>query len=126
MENQNSHKLSTFWFGFLLGGALTGSAAFLLGTKQGRKTLKKILEMSENIEETVQDLFEEYGDEIREKGSELFDSVKKLQKNHSHDNPPFHSLSGLLDRIKILSPSTQKRVKRFFVKEGKIIEGKST
>ncbi len=126
MENQNSHKLSSFWFGFLLGGALAGSAAFLLGTKQGRKTLKRVLEMSEDIEGTLQSFFEEYGDEIREKGEELWDEVKKLPKHHTNASPPGSTIQGLLDKIKILSPATQKKVKRFFVKEGKIIEGKSS
>ncbi len=107
--DQNNHKLSSFWFGFLLGGLLTGSAAFLLGTKQGRKTLKKVLEMSENIEETLKDLFDEYGDEIREKGVELLDNLKDLPKNHTHASPQTSTLYGLLDKIKILSPTTQKK-----------------
>ncbi len=125
MENQNQHKLSSFWFGFLLGGALTGSAAFFLGTKQGRKVLKRLLEMSEDIEGTLQTFFEEYGDEIREKGVELWGEVKKLPKHHANTSSPSSTIHGLLDKIRILSPGTQKKVKRFFVKEGKIIEGKS-
>jgi len=122
MENQNEHKLSSFWFGFLLGGAVTGSAAFFLGTKQGRKTLKRLLEMSEDMEGTIQDFFEEYGEEIREKGAELLEEVKKLPKNHTNTPSPGSTIHGILDKIKILSPGTQKKVKRFFVKEGKIIE----
>lgn len=125
MENQNSHKLSSFWFGLLLGGALTGSAAFFLGTKQGRKTLKKMLELSENMESTLEAFFEEYGDEIKERGIELFEDLKKQPKNHANNSLPSSTIHGILDKIKIFSPSTQKKVKRFFVKEGKIIE-KST
>jgi gas vesicle protein len=125
MESQNQHKLSSFWFGFLLGGAITGSTAFFLGTKQGRKTLKKLLEMTEDMEGTLQTFFEEYGNEIREKGAELFDEVKKIPKNLNPISSTSSTIHGILDKIKILSPSTQKKVKRFFVKEGKIIEGKS-
>lgn len=125
MAEQNNHKLSSFWFGILLGGALTGSAAFFLGTKQGRKTLKKILELSENMEETLETFFEEYGEEIKEKGFELFEDLKKQQKNQPHNSLPSTTIHGLLDKIKVFSPGTQKKVKRFFVKEGKIIE-KST
>lgn len=120
--DQNSHKLSSFWFGLLLGGALTGSAAFFLGTKQGRKMLKKILDLSENMEETLETFFEEYGEEMKEKGIGLFEDLKKQQKNQAHNPLPSSTIHGLLDKIKIFSPSTQKKVKRFFVKEGKIIE----
>ncbi len=122
MESQNNHKLSSFWFGFLLGGAVTGSAAFFLGTKQGRKTLKKMLELSENMEQTLETFFEEYGEEIKERGIELLEDIKKQPKNQTNNSLPNSTIHGLLDKIKILSPSTQKKVKRFFVKEGKILE----
>lgn len=122
MESQNNHKLSSFWFGVLLGGAITGSAAFFLGTKQGRKTLKKILDLSENMEETLETFFEEYGEEIKEKGIEIFEDLKKHEKNQTHNPLPSATIHGLLDKIKIFSPGTQKKVKRFFIKEGKIID----
>lgn len=125
MQSQNDHKLSSFWFGLLLGGAVTGSAAFFLGTKQGRKTLKKILELSENMEGTLETFFEEYGEEIKEKGVELFEDLQKLPKSHTTNSLPNSTIHGLLDKIKIFAPGTQKRVKRFFVKEGKVVE-KST
>lgn len=101
--DQNNHKLSSFWFGVLLGGAVTGSAAFFLGTKQGRKTLKRILEMTEDMEGTLKDFFEEYGEEIREKGEELLGEVKKLPKNHQNSPSTNSTLHGLLDKIKIKS-----------------------
>ncbi len=119
MEKQN--KLSAFWFGFLLGGGLTATAAFFLGTKQGRKTLKKVLELSENMEDTLEELVDEYGDEIKEKGLEIADELKKNSKNLLN-TPESHSLHSLLDKMKVFSPATQKKVKRFFVKEGKILE----
>ena len=106
MESQNQHKLSSFWFGFLLGGAITGSTAFFLGTKQGRKTLKKLLEMTEDMEGTLQTFFEEYGNEIREKGAELFDEVKKIQKNLNH----ISSTSSTIHGIQIGRASCRERV----------------
>ena len=113
MENQN-HKLSSFWFGFLLGGLLTGGAAFLFGTKEGRKTLKKLLELSEDLEENLASLVEEYGEEIKEKISEEKPRINKPSSSKTIDS--------LLDKIKTLAPQTQKKVKRFFVKEGKLLE----
>ncbi len=118
---KTSNKLSSFWFGFLLGTGVTGAAAFFLGTKQGRKTLKKLIELSENMEDTLEGLVEEYGDDIREKGIEIVDELKKAAKTN-HDTPESHTLHSLLDKMKVLSPTTQKKVKRFFVKEGKIFE----
>ena len=120
--DQNNHNLSSFWFGLVLGGIMTGSAAFFLGTKQGRKTLKRVIEMTEDMEGTLETFFEEYGDEIREKGKELLDDVKKLPKNNTHTTSSSSTIHGLLDKIRIFSPETQKKVKRFFVKEGKIVE----
>lgn len=121
MENQSSHKLSTFWFGFLLGGLTAGSAAFFFGTKQGRKALKQLLEASENIEETLGIVFEEFGDDLKEKGEVIIEELSKETKNHLHKAEP-RTLNSLLDKIKTLSPTTQKKVKRFFVKEGRIVE----
>lgn len=123
--DQNNHKLSSFWFGFLLGGAVTGSTAFFLGTKQGRKTLKKILELTENMEETLETFFEEYGEEIKEKGIELLEDIKKQPKTQANNSFPHSTLHGILDKIKIFSPNAQKKVKRFFMKEGKIVEKSS-
>lgn len=123
MQNQNQlkleheHKLSSFWFGFLLGGVAAGSAAFFLGTKRGRKTLKHLLEMTEDMEQSLETLFDEYGDEIREKGSEFFDELKKLPKGDSHTPIVGSTLHGLLDKMKTLSPGTKKKEKQFFVKE---------
>lgn len=126
MEKQNNHKLSSFWFGFLLGGSLAGLTAFLFGTKQGRNTLKKILEMSENIEETVKLLLNEYSKEFKEKEEEIINQITNLTKKQQSRKTLNSTLQEVLNKINILSPETQKKVKRFFVKEGKTIEPKSS
>lgn len=115
MENKDHHKISNFWFGFALGAATVGTASYLLGTKQGRKTLKKMLEFSENLEENLIDLGHEFEEAVVEKGDELRNEIKKLPQEH----PTFGSL---LDKIRDFSH--RKEVKRFFVKEGKITEEK--
>ncbi len=111
MVSQNEHKLTNFWLGFAFGGIMAGGAAYLLGTKQGRKTLKTILEMSENWEENLAEIIEEVGQELGEKGSEIIQEFKKQPpvKNHS-------SIQGLLTKMRSLSPENKKE-KRFFVKE---------
>lgn len=101
MENQNKHNVSNFWFGFLLGTTFAGSAAFLFGTKKGRKTLQKLLELSENLEENILFIAEELGDELKEKAEE-----KDLS-----------TIGSILNKIKTLSPQHSTSQKRFFIKK---------
>lgn len=58
MTNQNERKLSNFWIGFSVGMAGATGLALLLGTKQGRDTLKKLLKFSENIEGNLEELLD--------------------------------------------------------------------
>lgn len=99
MQNQNSkpQPAGNFWFGFALGASATAAVSFLLGTKKGRKFLKEVLDLSENLEENLLILGEELEETIAEKGSEIKDGLKQLPKQH-------HSLGGLLQKIKTLSP----------------------
>lgn len=115
MENQNKHHVSNFWSGFALGVGTATLAAFLFGTKKGRKTLKQMLELSESLEENLLEIVEEVGQELQVKTSEIKKPLAQLQKEHP-------SLSHLLDRIRTSFPKAEKKVKRFFVKEGKVIE----
>ena len=47
------HKRSSFWFGFALGVSTASSAIFFLGTKKGRETLKRVLELSEGLDDVL-------------------------------------------------------------------------
>ena len=118
----NHHQVNNFFFGFALGVGAAGAAAFFLGTKKGRKMLKSALELSENLEENLLLLGEELGQTLAEKGIDLREELKNLPKQVtttvSHFKKEHHGLDGLLHKIKALSPSP---VKKFFAKEGKII-----
>lgn len=121
MENQNqvkldpnSHKNSNFWFGFALGGVTVTAAIFFLGTKKGRQTLKTLLEVSENLEENLLSLLEELEENLEEKEEEIEEILTKKSKNYS--------LTHLLDKIKNYAPQAKRQVKKFFVKEGKVVE----
>lgn len=114
MENQSSHKSSNFWFGFALGIIAAGGAAYLFGTKKGRKKLQQFMELSENLEENVASFLEEVGIDFKEKTSE---EIKKLQPTFTALKKDHPSLNRLLDKIKILSPQEEKKGKKFFVKE---------
>jgi len=122
-QNDQNHNIGNFWFGFALGVSLTSAAAFFLGTKKGRKSLKNVLELSEDFEENLLILGSELEEALVEKGGELKEELKELpkviQKNVAHLEKKHHGLGGLLEKIKTLSPSSQ--TKKFFAKEGKII-----
>lgn len=117
MENPNNHRVSNFWFGFAIGGVTISAAFFFFGTKKGRQTLKTLLEASENLEENFLTILEELEENLEEKEEEIKEILTKKPKNYN--------LVYLLDKIKKFTPYTKKHVKKFFVREGKIIE-KST
>jgi len=114
MASQNNSKTSNFWFGFSLGIISMSALIYLFGTEKGRKNLKKILDLTENLEETINLL----GEELT--GTTIFNDDKKdsSKKNTS-------TIGSLLDKMKVLSPLLEKKqVKKFFVKEGKLLESK--
>lgn len=62
----NENNNGNFWFGFFLGGLLGAFIIYLLGTKEGKKKLEKVIEQAET-----------YGEELEEKVS----SVKRKSDN---------------------------------------------
>lgn len=109
MVSQNKPS-STFWFGFALGTSLTVGVAYLFGTKKGRATLQKLLDMSENLEENLMSIMEEIEERIVDEETPQLEEIKPPQRE-SHS-----SIHSLLDKIKFLSPGSSKE-KRFFVKD---------
>lgn len=74
--------------GFAIGSLFVGAGVYLLGTKKGRQTLTKILEVTENLEENLTSIVAELEQEVKEKTNEF----KK-------DKPDLHHL---LEKMKIL------------------------
>lgn len=93
MHDQNKSSLTNFWFGFSLGAITLTIAGYLLGTKNGRILLKKILELSENLEENLLLLGEELEENILEK-SQADQTFKSTPKIHS-------TLRDVLEKIKV-------------------------
>lgn len=82
MEKKNEHQVSNFWFGFLLGTLFVLIGGFFLGTKKGREHLKKILEVTDNLEEKIDLLMKEINNfEEKEKNSESIPSIINKIKN---------------------------------------------
>ncbi len=71
--DQNHNKNSNLWLGFAFGAASVSVLAFFLGTKKGREMLKKILELSENMEENALVIAEQIEEAILEKAEKISD-----------------------------------------------------
>ena len=91
IQSLNHNKSTNLWLGFAFGAISATVLAFLLGTKKGRLTLKKLLEFSENLEENTLVIAEEIEEVIREKADKLIDKKQ--------DKP---ILGNLLDKMKAL------------------------
>lgn len=107
MENQ-SHKVSNFWFGFALGSLTAGVASYLLGTKKGRKRLQQILEWSENFEENLVILGEQLEEKVVEEGEKVKEELQKVSNEGTHS-----TLDKILNTINSLSTSSRRGTKRF-------------
>ena len=90
-RDQNHNKSSNLWLGFAFGAIAATTIAFLLGTKKGRQMLKKILELSENLEENALTIAEEIENTIIDKAEKLSDT-----------KPNIPILGNLLDKMKSL------------------------
>ncbi len=98
VPSDDDHKRSGFWFGFALGTATASSAIFFLGTKKGRETLKRVLEVSEGLEETVFETLKDIGIETLH---EVKDSLQpKLSKTFTSLVEPKKTIGAILEKIK--------------------------
>ncbi len=112
MPSQNDHKTANLWLGFALGSISIGLLAYFFGTKKGRQTLKKILDLTENLEENIETIAAEVEKLMSEKSEEI---KKDLSVEISKDKP---FIGNLLDKMKILVPhSEENQQKKFFVRE---------
>jgi len=107
---EKNQKVSNFWFGFSLGSLFTVFFIFLFGTNKGRGALKNFLDFSEDIEESLFNLLNDF--------KNISEGDKKNNSLETKSN-----LSKIINQIKFLThPEIKKQTKKFFVKEGKIIE----
>lgn len=114
-STERRRHASTFWFGFAMGTVMLGAAAVLLGTKRGRETLQKVLDLSENLEENIV--------EFAQETEELVDENTRHPKQSGHTHKPLSSqdksssLSGILNKMHFFSqPKPSKKV---FMKDSK-------
>jgi len=71
----NNEKKGNFWPGFFLGGLLGALLIFLLGTREGKKVAKKIMDQGELFEEEI----EEKISKLQEKGEVLLSEAQGMK-----------------------------------------------
>lgn len=84
MNNQNpqDHNHSHFWPGFLAGASVGIAGIYFFGTKKGRKNLQNVLDLTENLEETLEKTFGEVREDYTEElaGSKAKGRRKKAEQ----------------------------------------------
>lgn len=103
MSNQSQpHNYSHFWSGFSLGAVLGVAGVYFFGTKKGRKNLQKALELTENLEETVEKVMGGVGEDYIEglTGSETVGKDREVETGSvlSENESLMHQLLGTVVR----------------------------
>lgn len=105
---------SNFWFGLMIGSALGAGSLYLLGTKNGRKQAKKILDAAENWEMILEDAISEFDVNTYGERENVKEGLKEFGKKASGD------MENVLE--KIFSVAHKQEVKKYFSKDGKILK----
>lgn len=106
---------------FLVGIVIGAIGLYLLGTKQGRIFLKKLMDAAEDFEGNADVLLEELshkieeGIDIEEFGEHLKEKLNKIEKETE-----VGSIHSVMERIKSVIP--QKEVKKYIAKDGKFVK----
>lgn len=90
-EKEHGNSKSNLWLGFAFGAISATAIGFFLGTKKGRQILKKLLDLSENLEDNAMVLAEQIEEMILEKADKNTDQKQ--------DKP---LLGNILEKMKIL------------------------
>jgi hypothetical protein len=87
MAEQNNHKATNFWFGFSVGVLSCSLVIYLFGTKAGRKTLKNLLDVTEDLVE-----------------GNLNDFLEELEKEKEPVKKISSTISPVIDKVKSFTP----------------------
>lgn len=116
MKSQNNHHTnpSNFWFGFGVGAIGAVAAAYLLGTKNGRETLRKLVAYADKLEEGSDeflDLMDSLKHVVKEKSSEVADAIEGASAASRQHKP----LDVLIDKVRSITHENAR--KEIFVKK---------
>lgn len=104
-KNSDKKHGSGFWFGMMMGSAVGTAGLYLLGTADGRKKLREVLDGFDNMDT---DIIEDIKKAAQEKDGK---TSKKVVSD-------IHSVLGKIES----SIPTRKEIKKYFVKDGKVMK----
>ncbi len=109
MINAKKHNDQTgFMFGLVMGGVVGSSALYMLGTREGRKKLRGILDALENMDN---DLIHELENMLKDDDGTAVKQVKSIATD----------ITQVLDKIQSTLP-IKKQVEKYFAKDGKMLK----
>ena len=109
------HKsTSNFWFGLLIGSALGAGGLYVVGTKNGRKFAKKMLDAAENWEMVLEDAVAEFDFKTYGERENIKEGMEEFGKKAKGD------METVLE--KIFSVAHKQESKKYFSKDGKILK----
>ncbi|KXK10822.1 MAG: hypothetical protein UZ22_OP11002000583 [Microgenomates bacterium OLB23] len=110
MQSTKKHndQQGGFLFGLVVGGVVGSSALYMLGTKEGRKKLRGILDSLEDIDG---DLIRELESALKDDGGSAIQNVKSIATD----------IHQVLDKIHATIP-VKKQIEKYFAKDGKMLK----
>lgn len=107
-KKHNEQQGGGFWFGMMMGSIVGSSALYLLGTKEGRKKFRNILDSLEDIDtELIHDL----ETMLKDDDGTGVKQVKSVVTD----------IAQVLDKIQSTIPA-KKQVEKYFAKDGKVLK----
>lgn len=97
-----------FLFGLVMGGIVGSSALYMLGTKEGRKKMRNILDSLEDIDG---ELVSEIESMLKDEDGTAVKNVKSIATD----------ISQVLEKIHATIPM-RKQVEKYFAKDGKVLK----
>ena len=107
-QKKHNKQQGGFWFGMIMGGVIGSSALYMMGTKEGRKKFRAVLD---TIEEFDGDLIAELESSLKDEDGTMIKSVKSVATD----------ISQVLDKIQATIP-IRKEVEKYFAKDGKVLK----
>lgn len=95
-KNEHAHHQDTFWSGLSLGAIVGATGLALFGTKRGRELVQKMLDVTENFEESAAGLIQDL-----EKELDVDENVKAAGSAGAN------AIESLLDKIQSIMPEKQ-------------------
>lgn len=118
MKNTKKHNPHNTWGGFGTGIIAGVGIAYFLGTKKGREFLKKIITITENLEDEAEDIIGKLGQDALEYTKEAISPILENTRDFIEDKKESNSI---LDKITSFTKK-QGFTKKFFLKDGKLEE----